>query len=267
MKKASPESQIMSDSGCRVVLGSETVYDPDVGTYEGYPEDTEEMFWLRQNDDLHSKIDLGTALSSQYRYREAISVWREAAELFPSSKAIWLRIGAASLTVMDFEGSIRAYERYFETGGNEKDVVYPLGILNYMQGKYKEAAECFEKILPCGGEMMIAVIYWHCLCDLRQGNEMSFLKHYQPEMDVGHHTAYRMVVSVMAGETDIEEAQEGLNGLDELDLSIAGYGLYCIRRNSGEEDSELLRRILACRNVWPNVAYLAAWNDSKSADI
>lgn len=274
MKKASPESQIMSDSGwipnsktdTYRKSGDESVRVVDAVFDTDYPEETEEMFWLRQNDDLQSKIDLGTALSSQYRYREAISVWREAAELFPSSKAIWLRIGAASLTVMDFEGSIRAYERYFETGGNEKDVVYPLGILNYMQGKYKEAAECFEKILPCGGEMMIAVIYWHCLCDLRQGNEMSFLKYYQPEMDVGHHTAYRMVVSVMAGETDIEEAQEGLTGLNELDLSIAGYGLYRIHKSRGSEDKELLRRILDCRDVWPNVAYLAAWNDAKAED-
>ena len=274
MKKASPESQIISGSGWipnsktdtyrksgdESVRGMDAVFDTD------YPEDTEEMFWLRQNDDLQSKIDLGTALSAQYRYREAISVWRDATEIFPSSKALWLRIGAACLTVMDFDGSIRAYEKYFEFGGAEKDVAYPLGIWNYLQGKYKEASEYFEKILPCGGEMMIAIIYWHCLCYMRLGRELSFLEHYKPEMDVGHHTAYRMVVSVLAGDTDIEDVQTEFDGLNELDLSIAGYGLYRIHKSRGSEDKELLRRILDCRDVWPNVAYLAAWNDAKAED-
>ena len=275
MKKASPESQIMSvdgwipDSGTDTYRksGDESVRDLDAVFDSDYPEDSEEMFWLRQNDDLQSKIDLGTALSAQYRYREAISVWSDATEIFPSSKALWLRIGAACLTVMDFDGSILAYKKYFEFGGGEKDVAYPLGIWNYLQGKYNAAAECFEKIPPCGGEMMIAVIYWHCLCNMRLGSELSFLEHYKPEMDVGHHAAYRMVVSVLAGETDIEEALAGLDELNELDLSIAGYGFYCISKSRGSDDKELLGRILDCRDVWPNVAYLAAWNDAKAEDL
>ncbi|MCR4791311.1 MAG: tetratricopeptide repeat protein [Lachnospiraceae bacterium] len=226
-------------------------------------EDTEEMYWLRQNDDLQSKVKLGNLLSSQYRFREAIEVWGRALEEFPSEKILNHRIGAACLTLFDFEGCKAAFDRLISSGGDPKALAYPLGIMHYLQKEYIPAAECFEKILPCDGEMMIAVIYWHCLCDLRAGKEMHFLDHYDPGMDVGHHAAYGLIVSVMAGSTPADEVLEKLDSMNDLDLCIAGYGMYQVLKSRGIEDDTLLQRVLGCTDVWPNVAYLAAWNDAR----
>ncbi|MCR5738802.1 MAG: hypothetical protein K6G43_03220 [Lachnospiraceae bacterium] len=244
MTKVSPESQL--------------------GTAPVTVEDTEEMFWLRQNDDLQSKITLGNLLSSQYRYREAISIWNKASEDHPSERSLYLRIGAAYLTLFEFEASDNAFEKYIDLGGAESDILYPLGMSHYLKGEYEKASGYFERIPPCGDEMLIAVIYWHLLCDIRLGGELSFLKHYHSDMDAGHHGAYKLVVSVLAGEKDPDEAlSEITTETGDLDYCIAGYGLYCILKSRGIEDTVLMEKILSRKEVWPSVSYLAAWNDKK----
>lgn len=232
-----------------------------LGTAPCAAEDSEEMFWLRQNDDLQSRLELGTALAAQYRYREAADVWTRAAADFPADRSVWLRIGGALLTVRDFEGSLRAYEKYIALGGAEKDAAYALGVRAYLLGDFGGAAAWFEKCLPCGDETLIAVVYWHCLSRLRGGGELTLLEKYRPGADYGHHAAYETVVSVLAGAAEPETALASLGGLGDLDCCIAAYGLYVILQSRGCEAGELLDGVLAHESVWPNVASLAAWND------
>lgn len=233
-----------------------------IGTAPLEAEDTEEMFWLRQNDDLQSKVTLGNMLSSRYRYREAIDVWSRVVKEHQTETSLYLRIGAAYLTIFDLEESLHAFEKYLDNGGSERDILYPLGIRSYLKGDYEKSAEYFEKMLPCGAEMLIAVIYWHLLCDLRSGGDMAFLHHYDSGMDAGHHGAYKLVVSVLAGEKDIDEALSEISeDTGDLDYCIAGYGLYCILKSRGEDASGLMDKILSRSEVWPSVSYLAAWND------
>ena len=227
--------------------------------------DTEEIMRLRNLTDLKSKTELANALFAQFRYKEAADILSEAAGECDFDKEMYLKIGGAYLTAREFDKSLKAHEKYLELGGSEQTAAYPMGIWHYFRQEYEKAADSFAKCLPCDDEMMICVVYWHCLSMLRAGGELEFLKYYRKDMEVGHHTAYRLVVRVLAGETAMDVALEELKSeKDVLNYCIAGYGMYCIKKSKGEPAEELLEDILAQKELWPCIAYLAAWNEKVS---
>ena len=245
--KASPESQLYL-----------SVSDID---------DTDDIRELRKKDDYQGLIELGNALSEQYRFREAASVWSRAAVMKEADAKLYLRIGGAYLTTREFEDAINAYKKYLSFGGSEKDISFPMGIRHYLMGEYQQAAHCFEQCLPCDEETLISVIYWHCLCCLRSGDAFSLLTYYHPNMDIGHHTAYNQIVSILAGETRLEDALPDIvSEPDDLNYCISAYGAFCIMNAKGKRDNALLQGILKRREIWPCIAYLAAWNDSLHID-
>jgi tetratricopeptide (TPR) repeat protein len=245
MKKASLESQ-MGLAECEV-------------------QDTEEMYWLRQNDDLQSRLELGSDLVAQYRYRDAVTVWEETIDKFQTDPGLYLRIGGAYLTIREFNKAHEAYEKYLALTGNEKTAAFQLAMWNYLKGEYREACIYLEKCVPCDGELLIAVIYWHCLCCLRLGEKMALLRYFRDDLDVGHHTAYCLGVSVLSGKMDIPQAVTLLDsGLNDLDFCIFAYGIYRMLEECEEKAEEILEQLLDRREMWPCISYLAAWNDSVS---
>ncbi|MDE6032196.1 MAG: tetratricopeptide repeat protein [Oscillospiraceae bacterium] len=227
-------------------------------------EDTEEMFWLRRADDYQSKLALGNALSAQYRFREAVKEYEAALRIRNDDPALYNRLGGAYLTIRNFGAAYDAYMRCTEHGGSDL-AAYPLGIWHYLREDHRAAAERFEKCLPCGDELAIAVIYWHCLCCLRSDNNLDLLKLYRVDMNVGHHTAYRTAVSLFARETDAAAVFDILdNQRDDLNYVITAYGLYVWLSVNGEKEKSdtLLQNILSKKSVWPCISYLAAWNDA-----
>lgn len=224
--------------------------------------DTEEILRLRACDDLKSRIELANALFAQFRYKEAADILIEAASAGEVDKDLYLKIAGAYLTVREFDKSLKAHRKYLELGGSVQTAAYPMGIWYFLKKEYETAADFFAKCLPCDDEMMICVVYWHCLSMLRAGGELTFLKYYRSDMEVGHHTAYRLVVKVLAGEITYDAAVEQLKAeKDVLNYCIAGYGLYCIKKAAGQEAEALLDDILDKKELWPCIAYLAAWND------
>ena len=224
--------------------------------------DTEEILRLRACDDLKSRTELANALFAQFRYKEAADILSEAANAGEVDKDLYLKIGGAYLTAREFDKSMQAHRKYLELGGSAQTAAYPMGIWHYLKGEYEKAAYSFAKCLPCDDHMLICVVYWHCLSMLRAGGELTFLKYYRPDMEVGHHTAYRLVVKVLAGEITYDAAIGELKTeKDVLNYCMAGYGLYCIKKAAGEAAEELLDSVLDKKELWPCIAYLAAWND------
>lgn len=224
-------------------------------------EDTEEMFWLRETDDYMSKVKLGNLLSGQYRFREALTAYRQAERIRDDEALLYLRIGGAALTLFDFPAAKAAYDRAKALGAKADAVAYPMGVWHYLQGENEAAAEAFAACLPAGDAMKIAILYWHALACLRMGKSSELLAEYHPGMKVGHHEPYRLVVSVLAGETEPDMALEALFEEGEaLNRAIEAYGLACVfkARGDGEKAAELLRLALEQTSVWPSIACLAA---------
>ena len=226
-------------------------------------EDTEEMFWLRQNEDAQSKIKLGTLLAGQYRFREAEKAFGEALHINPKDPSVWLRLGGARLTLLDLDGAREAYENAQKCGAGERSLGYPLGIWHYLRGEYGESVRRFESCRPCDGEMEIALLYWIDLCRMRS-DKLPFPPEKRKEIaDFGHHAAYARSVALFDGTLTAEELEAELDGYNDLDRVIAGYALYrfldyCGKNKCGKS---VLEEILKTESVWPCVSGLAAWND------
>lgn len=57
---------------------------------------------------------------------------------------------------------------------------------------------------------MIAVIFWHTLSAWKLRKDLSFLKYYRTDMEVGHHTAYAFLIEVLLKERSLQIAEKGL---------------------------------------------------------
>ena len=222
--------------------------------------DTEEMFWLRRNDDRQSMIALANALVSQYRFREAEEEYARSLALKDDDISVLIKLGGTQLTLMKFEESKRSFDAAASLGAPEKSLSIPTGVWHYLRGEYEEAAQCFERSLPCGCETAIAAIYWHTLSCVRAGSEPTLICMYSPDMDVGHHTAYHRAVALFAGDKTVDDVLSEIAGANDLDYVISAYGVFCFK---GNDDVSLLKEILTRDPVWPSIAYLCAWSDSK----
>lgn len=236
-------------------------------------EDTEEMFWLRESDDYQSKVKLGNLLAAQYRFKEAAQAYENAASIKSTEPTLFLSLGGSYLTLFKYDEALLAYEKAMSLGASAKALAYPLGILHYLKQDYHKACEYFLQCLPCGGEMKIAIIYWHTLASYLAGTTPTLLDEFTEDMDVGHHTAYKKAVSVFkANAGPVNNALNNKNAYsandepdcssdNDLDRAIILYGLsvYYNHIGNNEKSSAALDEALKCDSVWPCVSYLAAY--------
>lgn len=223
-------------------------------------DDTEEIFWLRQTDDVQSKVRLGTLLSRQYRFASACEAFEEAIRLNPQDAMNYVRLGGAQLTLFRFEQANAAYQKAEILGIAAQHTAYPMGLWHYLRGEYAQAQACFLQCMPCDDELGIAMIYWETLAALRSHLPSELLKRYHPQMRVGHHTAYQLAVRLLRGEIPIQAYMEALDSIqDDLSFVTAGYAgaVFMYTHDLPEQALHLRSRILERTSVWPSVSFLA----------
>lgn len=215
--------------------------------------------------DFDGCVALGKALSKQWRYLEAADAYSMALDLRPDDPAA-LRLRAGSyLSTLQCGKAQADLVRCLALGADELDVTYRLGLCAYFSHDYAGAMAQLEACMPlCDDEMGIAVIYWHTLCAYRLHADHALLRRYHAGMQVGHHTAYELAMSVCAGANGVDAALTALDDQPEdLEYVIALYGICLFLQHTGEKAraEAQMRRLLARDGFWPCYAYLAAWGD------
>lgn len=240
--------------------------DSQLGNAPCLCEDTEEMFWLRESDDYESRVKLGNLLSGQYRFREAIQAYHSAEIIRADDPMLYVRLGGAYLTLRHFDEAKKAYEKSRSLNGNEKTIAYPMGVWHYLQRDYEAASGNFTKVLPCGDEMGIAILYWNSLCCMRGNLPDKLIGTYRDDMSVGHHTAYQSAVEVILGKRTADEAlDQAEQDKNDLNAVVTMYGIAVYLEYAGktEEARNVKESLLRRESVWPCIPYLAAWNDMR----
>ena len=241
--------------------------------YEGrgsVPGDTEVMFWLRMQDDYASRLKLGNLLVRQYRYREAVGLYRMAERIRRDDPMLYLRLGGACLTLFRFEDALTAYRRMLTLGMEEKKAAFYFGAWYFLAGEYGAAADWFEKVLPCEDETAVSAVYWHTLSSLRNGAEPVLLSVVRTDRDmqVVHHRAYLRCAELFRGSLPADAPErEAESGTDDLNAAITGYALAVFYENRGDPvRAEYFRGgVLARESVWPCISSLAARRDRMNA--
>ena len=213
--------------------------------------------------DYDGCIALGQALSRQFRYREAIKAYT-AALVHQPDDCVALRLRAGRyLSTLQLDLALSEFRHCLDLGAETVDCNYRMGLAYYYTGNYESALERFEQCMPlCDDEMGIAIIYWHTICAQRAGRELTLLKEYRPDMNVGHHTAYEKAMRVWAGGEDLTQAYiDADSETDDMEYSVVMYGLAYHPSLSSDECKKTLESILRRDDFWPCFAFLAAWND------
>ena len=224
-----------------------------------------QMAW-QGTQDYDGCIALGQALSRQFRYREAIEAYTEAlVHRSDDRAALRLRAGRY-LSTLQLDLALSEFQRCLDLGADTVDCCYRMGLAYYYAGQFTAALEHFIRCFPrCDDEMRIAIIYWHTICAQRAGRELTLLKEYRPDMNVGHHTAYEKAMRVWVGLEDLAQAYiDADSETDDMEYAIVMYGLAYHPSISDSEFCCALERILQRDSFWPCFAFLAAWNDKQT---
>lgn len=232
---------------------------------------------LESPDDGDLYIKLGDALSFQLRYREAITAYTNAIAKLPDSITGYQKRGGRYLTTLQLR---RAYEDFSicRSFGLNAEIEFLSGLAAYMSGEYKTAKRHFDAWISISAddiEELIAIIYWYILCCIKNNDSdglRSILSRYSPDMDVGHHTAYKCGIELFRGDIMPEAAlkqAESADGEDcDLEYSMIVYAAanYEYFRGNTASYIILLDAVLLRDTFWAGFAWLAAFNDRHRAD-
>jgi|GEM_PF-1273261 len=238
--------------------------------YEGrgeVPADTGEIFLTRMSDDYASRLKCGNLLARQYRYREAVELYRKAERIRQDDPALYLRMGGALLTLFRFDEAAECYERARKLGMEAQKLAFYFGFREYLTGNYRAAAERFRAVLPTDEENTVSAVYWHTLASVRAGVAPDLLGEVKPDVQVGHHTAYLRALDLFRGKVSEKDLRrEAEEERSDLNAAILFYGLSVFLAGRGDQirAGELRRKTLARESVWPCVASLAARRDEGS---
>jgi tetratricopeptide (TPR) repeat protein len=224
--------------------------------------DTEEITQLREqlktHEDYEQYIKLGNLLGFQLRQRDAIEAYTRAINLDPRRYEGYRARAPKYLNTLQFDQAAGDYETCLRMK-DSLDVIYRLGITEYIRGNYAPALSYLSRSLSLEetGEMRIAALYWYILAAHRAGEQercLPLYQNYDSAMDVGHHRAYKKTVELFCGLIPQDVYLEALEQEeDDIDFSILAYGAYV----HGED--ALYPRILERDGFWPCFAYIAAY--------
>ena len=215
--------------------------------------------------DFDGYIALGDALCRQLRYREAIVEFTRAIDEKPDLMEGYRKRAPRYLNTLQVQKAKADFLRCRELGGTPEDVDYRIGLCDYMLGDLESARTIMAETFPhCNDEMGIACIYWHSICSLRLGEKPELMEKWHEDMDVGHHTAYRLFARTLAGSVSLNETLDILDGEeDDMEYVTALYGVCYLLKADGRagEFDEYIRKLLTRDGFWPCFAFLAAWID------
>ena len=227
--------------------------------------DTPETAAARGDSSEQGQRTLAAALDDQLRYREALTVYDQLLLQCPADTSLRRKRATRYINTLQPEKAVSDLEQCRALGMADSEVCYPLGIANYLAGRYEDAMTEMARMQALSDEEMgIAAIYWHTLAAYRCGRMPTLLAVYHPGMAVGHHTAYERAMALAAGAVSESDFCILLQTeSSDLEYAMLAYGYAGYLANQGRAfDSRTARSTILPRDsFWIAYGYLAAWND------
>lgn len=206
-------------------------------------------------------IWLGRRLAYLGRYEEAIDVYSRGLELHPESYRLLRHRGHRFITLRRFERAendlaqaahlTRGVPDEIEPDGapnkygvprstNHSNIYYHLGLARYLQGRYDDALEAYEKGLEyskVNDDMLIATTHWTYTTLRRLGRDdeaQAVLAPIHEDMEVLENHGYHRLLLMYQGQLGHEEVLAAEAG--SVEFASCGYGVAAWLRAEGRTD-------------------------------
>ncbi|MGH7695729.1 MAG: prolyl oligopeptidase family serine peptidase, partial [Gemmatimonadaceae bacterium] len=241
--------------------------------YEAAPDNADSIVWL------------GRRTAYLGRFNDAIRIYSEGIEKFPSDARMYRHRGHRYISVRRFDDAISDFEkavtlirgqpdvtepdgqpnaRNVPTSTLQSNIWYHLGLAYYLKGDLENALRAYREDLKVAKnpDMLVAVSHWlyMTLRRLNRADEAAtVLSAINRDMDIIENQSYHRLLLLYKGELTPDDLLKR-EGASDLDLVSMGYGvanwhLYNGRRAEAES---VLRRVLGVRNQWAAFGFIAA---------
>lgn len=183
-------------------------------------------------------------------YREAVRIYSQGLERFPSSYRLYRHRGHRFITLRKFDKAVEDLLRASYLIGKrpleiEQDglpnklniplsntqfnIYYHLGLSYYLKKDYENSFGAFEKCLEFShnDDLMVAVSYWMYLTARKLGEKkepLEILSRINPEMELIENDAYLKLLLLYKGDITIKDFSSWMDK-DDIDRATIGYGL------------------------------------------
>ena len=251
-------------------------------SFEENLHDTDRVIWL------------GRRTAYLGRYKDAIKIYTEGIEKFPTDARLYRHRGHRFITLRCFDAAIVDLEkaaklitgkpdeiepdglpnaRNIPTSTLQSNVWYHLGLAYYLKGDFRRALWAYreaEKVSK-NADMLVATTHWLYMTLRRLGQETEASKTLAPikdDLDIIENTDYYRLIKVYQGKLDSAKLlSETVENVSTLSNATVGYGLgnWFLYNRQRAEAEKIFRRVTA-GDQWASFGYIAAEAELKLAD-
>jgi tetratricopeptide (TPR) repeat protein len=247
---------------------------------------TEARADFEKSPNADSTIWLGRRTAYLGNYREAIRIFTEGVEKFPSDARFYRHRGHRLITLRCFDEAIKDFEKAAQlvkgktdeiepdglpnarnspTSTLQSNIWYHLGLAYYLKGDFKRALRAYREAekVSRNADMLVATTHWLYMTLRRLGREKEANKALEPikdDLDIIENTDYYKLIKLYQGKLKAEDLLKEIGAqANTLSNASLGYGLgnWFLYNGQRDEAVKIFRQIIS-GNQWASFGFVAA---------
>lgn len=241
---------------------------------------------LKKSPTADAYIWFGRRTAYLGNYKEAIKIFTDAIEKFPTDARLYRHRGHRFITIRCFDDAIKDFEKAAKLVKGKKDeiepdglpnarniptstlqsnIFYHLGLAYYLKGDFKNALKAYKNAekVSVNPDMLVATKHWLYMTLRRLNKPQEAEKSIAgiaDNLDIIENDDYYKLVKLYQAKIKAEDLQKEI-GAEANSLSNAslGYGLgnWFLYNGEKEKAEQIFRRITA-GNQWASFGFIAA---------
>ncbi len=224
------------------------------------------------------------------RHKDAIKIYSDGIQQFPSDARLYRHRGHRFLTLRCFDSAIADFEkaaklikgrpdeiepdglpnaRNIPTSTLQSNIWYHLGLAYYLKGDFQRVLRAYREAekVSTNADMLVATTHWLYMTLRRMGREneaRKTLAAIKDDLDILENADYYKLISVYKGKLKATDLWNEINNADSLSNATIGYGLgnWFLYNGQPAEAEKIFRRVIA-GNQWSSFGYIAAESELK----
>src|SRR5688572_30387060 len=233
-----------------------------------------------------SLIWVGRRTAYLGRYKDAIKIYSDGIQQFPSDARLYRHRGHRFITLRCFDSAIADFEkaaklikgradeiepdgmpnaRNIPTSTLQSNIWYHLGLAYYLKGDFQRALRAYREAekVSNNADMLVATTHWLYMTLRRLGRDKEAsetLLKIKDDLDVIENTDYYRMIGVYKGKLEPADLWAEINkNPDNLSNATIGYGLgNWFLYNGQRAEAEKVFRQVTASNQWASFGYIAA---------